>query len=347
MQKEVIVVPLLVLGWVWTLQGVPVLPEPLYTTQENFDLGRFLGKWYDVAVASTCPYMQRHRGDSAIGTLVLESGTDSQKVKITRTALRHGTCKEIIGDYELTTTPGRFFYHIAKWGADVDAYVVHTNYDEYAIVVMSKQKSSGDKSTSVKLYSRTMEVRATVLDDFKTLVRQQGMSDDTVIIRQNKGECVPAEQVAEPTTQPQPQRSKRNVVPSVVPAEEEGSGDITPLFRGPEACNATPDVGPCFGMSQRYFYNSSSMSCELFSYGGCLGNQNNFETERECLQSCRTEAVCRLPMVAHACTGQPPAWVFDPVSGLCLQYKQGFCQGNGNRFYTKAECEEYCGVVRD
>lgn len=32
-----------------------------------------------------------------------------------------------------------------------------------------------------------MNVRAAVLDDFKTLVRQQGMSDDTIIIKQNKG----------------------------------------------------------------------------------------------------------------------------------------------------------------
>jgi len=32
-----------------------------------------------------------------------------------------------------------------------------------------------------------MDVRDTVLDDFKTLVREQGMSEDNVIIRQNKG----------------------------------------------------------------------------------------------------------------------------------------------------------------
>lgn len=56
-----------------------------------------------------------------------------------------------------------------------------------------------------------------------------------------------------------------------------------------EACTAEPDTGPCFGLHQRYYYNSSSMSCELFKYGGCLGNQNNFENERECLQRCRTE----------------------------------------------------------
>lgn len=58
-------------------------------------------------------------------------------------------------------------------------------------------------------------------------------------------------------------------------------------------------------------------------------------------------AVCRLPMVAQPCTGQPPIWAFDSTAGLCVAYKPGFCQANGNKFYSKAECEEYCGVVKE
>lgn len=34
---------------------------------------------------------------------------------------------------------------------------------------------------------RTTNVTAAVLDDFKTLVRQHGMSDDTIVMNQNKG----------------------------------------------------------------------------------------------------------------------------------------------------------------
>ncbi|XP_072227540.1 protein AMBP-like [Leuresthes tenuis] len=348
MQIAVVLVSLLVLGWTRTLQGLPTLPDPLYPTQENFDLDKFLGTWHDVAFASTCTHLQRYRGDLAIGKLVLQRAATEGKLKMTRTLLRRGTCKEITGDYELTTTPGRFFYHIEKWDSDVDAYVVHTNYNEYAIVIMSKKRSSGDKSISVKLYSRTKTVRPTVLDDFKTLVKQQGMSDDTIFIKKDKGDCVPGEQtVTEPTTKPEPQRVRRNVVPSLELADVEGSGDQTPLFNGTVACKEAPDTGPCFGIHQRYFYNSSSMSCELFQYGGCLGNQNNFESERECLQRCRTEAVCRLPMKAQPCTGQPPIWAFDSSAGLCVPYKNGFCQGNANKFYSKAECEEYCGMVKD
>lgn len=43
MLKAVILVPLLVLGLTWSLQGLPVLQDPLYPTQENFDLARVSG----------------------------------------------------------------------------------------------------------------------------------------------------------------------------------------------------------------------------------------------------------------------------------------------------------------
>lgn len=346
--QKVILVPLLVLGWTWTIEGLPVLPEPLYPTQENFELDRFLGTWYDVALASTCPYMQRHKGEMAIGKLVLEKSSED-KLTATKTGLRRGTCKEYSGEYEMTDIPGRFLY-LSKYGSEVDSYVVHTNYDEYAIMIMSKQKSSGEKSTSLKLYSRTMSVRASLLEDFKTLVAQEGMGNDTIFIKQDKGECVPGEEVEQPpAAQPEPQRVRRDVVPALMDAEEAGSGmlNFPTEFNDTEACEAAPDSGPCFGLHQRYYYNASSMSCQQFKYGGCMGNHNNYETERDCLQKCRTEAVCRLPMAAEPCTGQPSIWAFDSTIGRCVPYKQGFCQTNSNKFYTKAECEEYCGVVKD
>lgn len=52
-------------------------------------------------------------------------------------------------------------------------------------------------------------------------------------------------------------------------------------------------------------------------------------------------------MAARPCQAQNPIWAFDSAAGLCVLYKPGFCQANGNKFYSKAECEEYCGVERD
>ncbi|KAK7896239.1 hypothetical protein WMY93_021564 [Mugilogobius chulae] len=357
----------LVLGWTWSLHAVPLVTEPLYTTQENFDL--IFGTWYDLAVATKCTHMQHRRGDAAIGKLVLQTGT-GQKIKMTRTMLKQLSCVEISGEYELTSTPGRFVYHVAKWNADVDAYVVHTNYNEYAILIMNKKKPTGE-SVSVKLYSEyndknIMKHNSELLhvhpndrpiQRHKThcLRRLQDSGQTTgnrrpVYHHQTKQRRLCSWTTSGATsTQTEPPRVRRSVLPSLAPAEIEGSGndDDMSLFNGTEACYAAPDTGPCFGLKQRFFYNSTSMTCQMFKYGGCLGNQNNFENERECLQRCRTEAVCRLPLVAEPCTEPSSTWTFDSSVGLCVPYKKGFCQTNGNKFYTKAECEEYCGMVKD
>ena len=48
-------------------------------------------------------------------------------------------------------------------------------------------------------------------------------------------------------------------------------------------------------------------------------------------------------MSPQPCSGHLPIWAFDSSAGLCVPYKVGFCQTNANKFYSKAECEEYCG----
>ncbi|XP_060918077.1 protein AMBP-like isoform X5 [Labrus mixtus] len=64
---------------------------------------------------------------------------------------------------------------------------------------------------------------------------------------------------------------------------------VTTAFNKTEVCVLAPETGLCRAFVERYFYNSTSMNCKIFIYGGCQGNQNNFVTERDCLQSCHTE----------------------------------------------------------
>ncbi|XP_051893386.1 inter-alpha-trypsin inhibitor-like [Pristis pectinata] len=87
------------------------------------------------------------------------------------------------------------------------------------------------------------------------------------------------------------------------------------------------------------------MTCEPFTYGGCLGNANNFVTERQCLHTCRTVAACRLPIEVGPCRKSIDLWAFDSVAGKCVTFMYGGCEGNGNKFYTKKECVEYCDAI--
>ncbi|XP_034752608.1 protein AMBP-like isoform X2 [Etheostoma cragini] len=224
MQRAVCLVSLLVLSLAWILQADPVLSEPL--TQENFIIGRFMGKWYELAVVSTCPhYMQRKRGNPSIVALELQHVAFESNFTMTSTIFRNNSCQQTSTDYGLTKIPGRFFHHVARFGADVDSFVVHSNYDEYAMVLLlSTEKPSGIKSTTVKLYSRTMSVRSAVLEEFKTVVRQHGVTDDAVFMNHNKGECVPG-QMTTPVTA-EPQRWEKNTVPPVIPAQEKYTGNV-------------------------------------------------------------------------------------------------------------------------
>ncbi|KAL1421530.1 hypothetical protein MTO96_023058 [Rhipicephalus appendiculatus] len=51
-------------------------------------------------------------------------------------------------------------------------------------------------------------------------------------------------------------------------------------------CELPKKVGPCRGHMPRYYYNTTTDTCEKFVYGGCQGNANNFPTLKQCQTRC-------------------------------------------------------------
>ncbi|XP_008422212.1 protein AMBP-like [Poecilia reticulata] len=216
MQRVVFLVPLLVVGSTWTHQMDPVIENSPVRPMENFDFEQFIGRWYEMAVLSTCPhYMQRKKRNPVIVALDLKHVPTQHNFTMTSSTFKNGTCVETLTVYSLTSTPGRFFHHVARFGADVDSFVIRTNYDEYALMLqLSTEQPSGNKTTTVKLYGRTTSVSRPVLDQFNALIRHHEMSEDAAIMNQHKGDCFSGKQLMEKTANHQafaPQISRQNI----------------------------------------------------------------------------------------------------------------------------------------
>ncbi|KAJ7332275.1 hypothetical protein JRQ81_014455 [Phrynocephalus forsythii] len=109
-----------------------------------------------------------------------------------------------------------------------------------------------------------------------------------------------------------------------------------------EICHLPQDPGECLAYISRYYYNSKTHQCEYFIYGGCKGNENNFETLKECRHTC--EGICYLPVDTGICYASIPRYFFSQNSKKCEKFIYGGCGGNANNFRTLKQCRYTCEV---
>ncbi|XP_025094262.1 BPTI/Kunitz domain-containing protein-like [Pomacea canaliculata] len=105
-------------------------------------------------------------------------------------------------------------------------------------------------------------------------------------------------------------------------------------------CSLPNQPGPCEAYNPRYFFNVASKSCEKFIYGGCKGNENNFETLDDCQHSCLP--YCNLPAEIGPCRASIVRYFHNATTGACEEFTYGGCAGNANNFETKEDCEKEC-----
>jgi hypothetical protein len=113
-----------------------------------------------------------------------------------------------------------------------------------------------------------------------------------------------------------------------------------------DACNLGPEVGPCKARLSRFYYDSSTKKCTQFFYGGCNGNENNFNTTEECENKCvsnrTSKSICELDVDSGPCEAFIERYHFDKNVGKCEKFIYGGCQGNANNFGTIDECQQTC-----
>lgn len=57
-------------------------------------------------------------------------------------------------------------------------------------------------------------------------------------------------------------------------------------FLFPDVCTLPKVIGPCRGAFNVYYYDIYERKCQQFTYGGCQGNGNRFQSSEECERNC-------------------------------------------------------------
>jgi hypothetical protein len=159
-----------------------------------------------------------------------------------------------------------------------------------------------------------------------------------------------------------------SLIPSAVSTVK---GGATPTSSSTESiigehCKLPADIGPCRAAKPRYHYNTTAGECQLFNFGGCRGNGNNFHTIEQCQSECATgvpvdqpllasvrehvkkemkdedHARCKLPTDVGFCRSFQERFYFDSIENQCKTFSWGGCLGNANNFATSEECMATC-----
>jgi len=113
-------------------------------------------------------------------------------------------------------------------------------------------------------------------------------------------------------------------------------------------CFSEPDVGPCRGAIPRWYSVPGSGGCQEFTYGGCEGNGNNFNSRIECEDACGNELPVMPPLPPPAILPECQfSWDCMNVRD-CASIMDAYCVCNfgqcvitGNPFFTGKQCSSF------
>ena len=107
-------------------------------------------------------------------------------------------------------------------------------------------------------------------------------------------------------------------------------------------CDQPPEQGPCNASITRYYFDPDVNDCQTFIYGGCGGNANNYATYDLCMTACAPQ--CFLPADSGFGPSNQEKWFYNKDTRQCETFVYHGLGGNANRYSSRAECQESCGL---
>ncbi|CAH2037680.1 unnamed protein product, partial [Iphiclides podalirius] len=118
-------------------------------------------------------------------------------------------------------------------------------------------------------------------------------------------------------------------------------------------CQLQRKTGNCSESVMRYYYDTQVDQCINFTYSGCGGNENNFDSTKICERFCigapyttlKDDGInfCGIQPDAGICLHLTTKYYYDVNSDNCKEFKYGGCGGNRNRFDNMRSCKRECG----
>ncbi|XP_053187606.1 palmitoyltransferase ZDHHC23-A-like [Scomber japonicus] len=146
------------------------------------------GKWYLVGFATNAQWFVSRKASMKMGTAMLTPTADGDLDMSYSSLNSDGSCWRMNNLAKKSDMPGKFTYTSERWGNENDMRMVEVKYNEYALTHTIKTKG-GDPTVVNKLYGRTVDLSADLLEKFRQFSLEMGILPENIAFLPKNAEC--------------------------------------------------------------------------------------------------------------------------------------------------------------
>uniref|UniRef100_G3UD48 Lipocalin/cytosolic fatty-acid binding domain-containing protein n=1 Tax=Loxodonta africana TaxID=9785 RepID=G3UD48_LOXAF len=153
--------------------------------QPDFDLIKFSGLWYEIALASELGHQVTMDKSKKVGAVLVQLEEKTLALTSVFDDMKH--CVKETDQASQGAVPGT--YMVSRDSVSKEVRVLFTDYETYAVMSVTLHK--GDKTQKVmKLYSRSLNNNEEAIKKFKEVAMANGFSQEDVCLLDPDRTCV-------------------------------------------------------------------------------------------------------------------------------------------------------------